>query len=55
MRDTRGQEAPLNLIHIAFATGMHGLANGALAAQFLDVPQKTLDCLVLIERIKTNC
>jgi hypothetical protein len=52
MRDTRGREAPLNLIDIAFATGMHGLAGGALAAQFLDVPQKTLNCLVLMERNK---
>jgi hypothetical protein len=36
-----------NLVDVAFAAGVHCLAYGALVTQFLDVPQKTLDGLVL--------
>ncbi len=36
-----------NLIDVALAAGMHALADGTLASQFLDVSQETLDGLVL--------
>jgi hypothetical protein len=42
---TRAEVA--NLIDVAFAAGMHALADGTLASQFLDVSQETLDGLVL--------
>ena len=40
-------QAQAHLIDVTLAAGMHGLTDGTLAPQFLDVPQKTLDGLVL--------
>ena len=44
---TSSRAGQAHLIHVALAAGMHGLADGALAPQFFDVPQKALDRLVL--------